>query len=151
MIKPIELGCRSSSFKHIGLQHHCRFTALLFRTQTTHHLLLDETQRNVHIEAIYRDQTQMNYIDEGIFPILSHHQALAEVEVPESIGNIHYGLTSTRIPIRPARGPDHSKCVSLQPQSYIDLILANEEFKQTFTAAKAQQQAMHEIAKMGAM
>jgi len=29
------------------------------------------------------------------------------------------------------------------------LLLANEEFKQTFTAAKQQLQAMHEIAKTG--
>ncbi len=63
--------------------------------------------------------------------------------------NVSYGLTSTRIPIRPTLGPDNSKIVALQPQSYIDLLLENEEFKQTFTAAKQQLQAMHEIAKTG--
>ncbi len=63
--------------------------------------------------------------------------------------NIHYGLTSTRIPIRPTLGPDNSKVIALQPQSYIDTLLENEEFKQTFTAAKQQLQAMHEIAKTG--
>jgi hypothetical protein len=68
---------------------------------------------------------------------------------PELVDNISYGLTSTRIPIRPTLGPDNSKLVALQPQSYIDLILANEEFKRTFEAAKQQLQAMHEIAKTG--
>lgn len=63
--------------------------------------------------------------------------------------NIGYGLTSTRIPIRPTLGPDHSKLVTLQPQSYIDPLLINEEFKQTFTAKKQELQAMHEIAKTG--
>ena len=63
--------------------------------------------------------------------------------------NIHYGLTSTRIPIRPTLGPDNSKIITLQPQNYIDILLENEEFKQTFTAAKQQLQAMHEIAKTG--
>jgi hypothetical protein len=46
-------------------------------------------------------------------------------------------------------GPDNSKLIVLQPQNYIDMILANEEFKQTFTAAKQQLKAMHEIAKTG--
>ena len=63
--------------------------------------------------------------------------------------NISYGLTSTRIPIRPTLGPDNSKLIVLQPQSYIDLLMANEEFKQTLTAAKQQLQAIHEIAKTG--
>jgi hypothetical protein len=47
-----------------------------------HHLLLDETQKNVHMEAIYRYQTQLNYVDNGIFPLLSYQQSLAEVEFP---------------------------------------------------------------------
>ncbi|UJR08657.1 hypothetical protein I4U23_012916 [Adineta vaga] len=117
---------------------------------TTHHLLLDETQKNVHMESIYRYQTQLNYIDDGIFPLLSNHNSLKEdLKLPKPIDNITYGLTSTRIPIRPMLGPDNSKLVVLQPQNYIDIILANEEFKQTFTAAKQQLQAMHEIAKTG--
>ncbi|CAF0999116.1 unnamed protein product [Adineta steineri] len=118
--------------------------------KTTHHLFLDETQKNVHIEAIYRYQTQLNYIDDGIFPLLSYHNSLKEeLKLPESVDNITYGLTSTRIPIRPILGPDNSKLVVLQPQNYIDTLLENEEFKQTFTAAKQQLQAMHEIAKTG--
>ncbi|CAF3464566.1 unnamed protein product [Rotaria sp. Silwood1] len=117
---------------------------------TTHHLLLDETQKNVHMEAIYRYQTQLNYIDDGIFPLLSYHNILKEdLKIPEPIDNISYGFTSTRIPIRPTLGPDNTKLVTLQPQNYIDILLANEEFKQTFTAAKQQLQAMHEIAKTG--
>jgi hypothetical protein len=137
-----------------------------FSINTTHHLLLDETQKNVHMEAIYRYQTQLNYVDDGLFPLLSYHNILQEVKdlvfslssnqfsiqdlkLPEPVDNISYGLTSTRIPIRPTLGPDNSKLVVLQPQSYIDLLLANEEFKQTFTAAKQQLQAMHEIAKTG--
>jgi hypothetical protein len=71
------------------------------------------------------------------------------LKLPEPIENVTYGLTSTRIPIRPTLGPDHSKVIMLQPQNYIDIILANEEFKQTFAAAKQQLQAMHEIAKTG--
>lgn len=138
----------------------------LSSVNTTHHLLLDETQKNVHMEAIYRYQTQLNYIDDGIFPLLSYHNLLKEVchrssilpyashslqelKLLEPVDNVSYGLTSTRIPIRPMLGPDHSKVVMLQPQSYIDIILANEEFKQTFDAAKQQLQAMHEIAKTG--
>jgi hypothetical protein len=39
--------------------------------------------------------------------------------------------------------------VTLQPQVYIDTMLANEEFKQVFNGAKQQLQAMHEIAKTG--
>jgi len=74
---------------------------------------------------------------------------MQDLKVPEPVDNINYGLTSTRIPIRPTLGPDNSKLVVLQPQNYIDIILANEEFKQTFTAAKQQLQAMHEIAKTG--
>ncbi|CAF2643244.1 unnamed protein product [Rotaria sp. Silwood2] len=117
---------------------------------TTHHLLLDETQKNIHMEAIYRYQTQLNYIDDGIFPLLSYHNILKEeFKIPEPVDNISYGFTSTRIPIRPTLGPDNSKLVTLQPQNYIDILLANEEFKQTFTAAKQQLQAMHEIAKTG--
>lgn len=121
---------------------------------TTHHLLLDETQKNVHMEAIYRYQTQLNHVDDGLFPLLSYQRILS-VHSEESsmqdgkLENIGYGLTSTRIPIRPTLGPDHSKLVTLQPQSYIDLLLANEEFKQTFTAKKQELQAMHEIAKTG--
>ena len=46
---------------------------------TTHHLLLDETQKNLHMEAIYRYQTQLNYVDDGIFPLLSYHHSLQEV------------------------------------------------------------------------
>ncbi|CAF0819832.1 unnamed protein product [Adineta ricciae] len=116
---------------------------------TTHHLLLDETQVNVHMEAIYRYQTQLNYIDDGIFPLLSYHNILKDLKIPEPVDNITYGLTSSRIPIRPMLAPDNSKVVAIQPQSYIDLLLANEEFKQTFTATKQQLQAMHEIAKTG--
>ncbi|CAF3759123.1 unnamed protein product [Rotaria socialis] len=117
---------------------------------TTHHLLLDETQKNVHMEAIYRYQTQLNYIDNGIFPLLSYQNILQEdLKFPTPVDNISYGFTSTRIPIRPTLGPDNSKLIVLQPQNYIDLLLANEEFQQTFTAAKQQLQAMHEIAKTG--
>lgn len=75
--------------------------------------------------------------------------SLQDLKIPESVDNITYGLTSTRLPIRPMLAPDNSKVVAIQPQSYIDLLLANEEFKQTFTAAKQQLQAMHEIAKTG--
>ncbi len=50
-------------------------------TTTTHHLLLDETQKNVHMEAIYRYQTQLNYVDDGIFPLLSNHNILKEVNI----------------------------------------------------------------------
>ena len=32
------------------------------------------------MEAIYRYQTQLNYVDDGLFPLLSHHRVLAEVE-----------------------------------------------------------------------
>ncbi len=46
---------------------------------TTHHLLLDETQKNVHMEAIYRYQTQLNYVDDGLFPLLSYQNILTEV------------------------------------------------------------------------
>lgn len=52
-----------------------------FSINTTHHILLDETQKNVHMEAIYRYQTQLNYIDEGLFPLLSYHQILSEVNI----------------------------------------------------------------------
>jgi len=48
---------------------------------TTHHLLLDETQKNVHMEAIYRYQTQLNYVDDGLFPLLSYHNILKEVKI----------------------------------------------------------------------
>lgn len=47
--------------------------------KTTYHLLLDETQKNVHMEAIYRYQTQLNYVDEGLFPLLSYHNSLTQV------------------------------------------------------------------------
>lgn len=112
---------------------------------TNHHVLLDESMKNVHMEAIHRYQTQLNYVDSDIFPLLSDHENLAEkVVVPEPIGNISYGLTSTRIPIRPTLGPDQSKLISLQPQNYIDFILANEEFKQTFNAAQEQLRSLHQ-------
>lgn len=118
--------------------------------KATHHLLLDETQKNVHMEAIYRYQTQLNYVDDGIFPLLSYQRSLTEdVKPPESVENVSYALTGTRVPIRPMLGPDHSKLITLQPQAYLDVILANEEFKQTFAAAKQQLEAMHEIAKIG--
>jgi hypothetical protein len=48
---------------------------------TTHHLLLDETQKNVHMEAVYRYQTQLNYVDDGLFPLLSYHNILKEVKI----------------------------------------------------------------------
>jgi hypothetical protein len=51
-----------------------------FSINTTHHLLLDETQKNVHMEAIYRYQTQLNYVDDGLFPLLSYHNILQEVK-----------------------------------------------------------------------
>jgi hypothetical protein len=70
-----------------------------------------------------------------------------DVKPPEPVGNVSYALTGTRVPIRPTLGPDHSKLITLQPRAYLDLILANEEFKQTFTAAKQRLEAMHEIAK----
>jgi hypothetical protein len=31
------------------------------------------------MEAIYRYQTQLNYVDDGIFPLLSYHHILKEV------------------------------------------------------------------------
>ena len=37
------------------------------------------------MEAIYRYQTQLNYVDDGLFPLLSHHRVLAEVEQNKSI------------------------------------------------------------------
>lgn len=121
------------------------YRSWMSKITTNHHVLLDETMKNVHMEAIYRYQTQMNYVDEQIFPLLSDHQNLCQdVKVPEVIENICYGLTSTRIPIRPTLGPDQSKLVTLQPQNYIDLILANEEFKQTFNAEKAKLQSLNQ-------
>ena len=117
--------------------------------QATHHLLLDETQKNVHMEAIYRYQTQLNYIDESIFPLLSYQRSLAEVNATLPVEKISYALTGSRVPIRPTLGPEQSKVITLQPQAYLDLILANEEFQQTFIAAKPRLQAMHEIAKTG--
>jgi hypothetical protein len=68
---------------------------------------------------------------------------------PESIDNVSYGLTSTRIPIRPTLGPDYSKSVALQSQVYLDHILGNEEFKQTYEAAKQQLQDMYNVAQTG--
>lgn len=50
-----------------------------FSLNTAHHLLLDETQKNVHMEAIYRYQTQLNYVDDGLFPLLSYQRILSEV------------------------------------------------------------------------
>ena len=59
----------------IGLFSPCAVCSM----NTTHHLLLDETQKNLHMEAIYRYQTQLNYVDDGIFPLLSYHHSLQEV------------------------------------------------------------------------
>jgi len=131
--------------------HSDSYQSWIKQLKTTYHLLLDETQKNVHMEAIYRYQTQLNYVDEGLFPLLSYHNSLAGINqrTSEPIDNQIYGLTSTRIPIRPTLGPDNSKLVSIQPQTYIDALLENEEFKQTFEATKQQIQAMHEIAKTG--
>ncbi len=52
--------------------------------KTTHHLFLDETQKNVHIEAIYRYQTQLNYVDDGLFPLLGYQNILTEVKIDSS-------------------------------------------------------------------
>ncbi len=60
--------------------HENKFICFLFSSiNTIHHLLLDETQKNVHMEAIYRYQTQLNYVDDGLFPLLSYHHILQGV------------------------------------------------------------------------
>ena len=55
----------------------------------------------------------MNHVDKDIFPLVRHHQALTKVTVPKSTEKIHYGLTSTRIPIRPTLGPDQGSCIAV--------------------------------------
>lgn len=40
------------------------------------------------MEAIYRYQTQLNYIDDGIFPLLSNQQILSEVIIIVRLSNL---------------------------------------------------------------
>jgi hypothetical protein len=67
--------------------------------KTTHHLLLDETQKNVHMEAIYRYQTQLNYVDKGLFPLLSYHHILEQVSTILIFAPVHnlFDMLSIRI------------------------------------------------------
>ena len=77
------------------------------------------------------------------------HVLLQPKKCPDPIENIIYGLTSTRISIRPTLEPDQSRLVSIQPQTYIDLMLANEEFNQTFKEHQEKIQSLRNAAADG--
>ncbi|CAF0755136.1 unnamed protein product [Didymodactylos carnosus] len=139
----------------IHMTSHDLLTNAAYRSEmkkmnTTHHIFLDENQKNVHSDALYRYQSQLNYIDDGLFPLLSYQTILKEgIALPAPIDNISQGITSTRISLRPVLGPDNSKQYLVQPEVNIEAMLENEQFKETFEAVKQQITAMHEIAKTG--
>nr|XP_054763140.1 zinc phosphodiesterase ELAC protein 2-like [Lytechinus pictus] len=110
----------------------------------TEHIIFNESCESLRLDASRGQQTLLNQLHEGIFPVLPTHTLKAaptplqiKINGSESTAKLEYAEIYNKLHLKPAKGWERDFIISEDKQRYLNELGPLEEFQESLKTLKA--------------